>query len=55
MVITLFHKVQHSAMGEWRYGAAFFTMALDKGMWSVLCPGCFTPGERTQDADKTAG
>jgi len=51
----LFYKVKHNAMGEWRYGSVFFTMVLDEGMWSVVYPGCFTPGERTLNADRTAG
>lgn len=55
VVITFFYKVKHNAMGEWRYGSVFFTMALDEGMWSVVYPGYFTPGERTLNADRTAG
>jgi hypothetical protein len=54
VLITLFYKVKHNAMGEWRYGSVFFTLALNEGMCSVLYSGCFTPGERTTSADRIA-
>jgi len=35
-------------LGEWRYSFhAFLTSLLDRGAWSVLCPGRFNPSERT--------
>jgi len=42
-------------MGGWRYGSVLFTMVLDEGVLSVVCPGCFTPGEKTPNSGRTAG